>query len=178
MSSGFRKLIAFTLIIGVTAAGYQFMIRPANAHLTQSKARVQAKLAKLAEFEQATVAAEDLTKQLGQLEDAIRFFESRLPPSNEIHKVLEQVTLIAQKQGLHAKSIRTLEMKDNSGYVEQPLKMELQGNFRAFYCFLLELEKLQRITKVRELRLDKKTDAAGLIAADFIVSIFFQNQKN
>jgi len=90
--------------------------------------------------------------------------------------VLEQVTVIAQKQGLKPKTIKTLKKKDNSGYIEQPLKMELVGNFNSFYSFLLELEKLPRIMKIRELELDKQTKNEGQIAADFIVSIFFQNK--
>ena len=92
--------------------------------------------------------------------------------------MLEQVTLIAQKQGLKPKTIRTLTTKDNSGYVEQPLKMELDGNFSSFYSFLLELEKLPRIMKLRELELKKKKSYEGEISANFIVSIFFQNETS
>ncbi len=176
MSSSFRQTIFFILIIGLTVGGYQFMIRPANAQLAQSKAQVQAKLSKLTEYERAAAAAEDLARQLEQLEEAIEFFESKLPPTSEVHKVLEQVTVIAQKQGLKPKTIRTLPKKDNNGYVDQPMMMELEGNFKSFYSFLLELEKLPRITKIRELTLDKKANDAGRISANFIVSIFFQGQ--
>jgi len=112
------------------------------------------------------------------LQEAIRFFESKLPPTSEIHKVLEQVTVIAQKQGLKPKTIRTLQKKDNSGYIEQPLQMELEGDFNSFYSFLLELEKLPRITKIRELELNKQKESEGQITADFIVSIFFQNKTS
>lgn len=176
MASGFRKAVFFVLLLSVAVVGYQYMIRPANKHLAEAKARVRTKLDKLAEFEETTAMAEDLTKQLEQLQEAITFFESKLPPTSEIHKVLEQVTVIAQKEGLKPQTIRTLKMKDNSGYVEQPLKMQLQGNFNSFYSFLLELEKLPRIMKIRELRLQKHTENEGWISADFIVSIFFQNK--
>jgi len=54
--------------------------------------------------------------------------------------------------------------------------MELVGNFNSFYSFLLEIEKLPRIMKIRELELNKKTKDEGQIAAKFIVSIFFQNK--
>lgn len=175
MTSSFRKAVFFVLLLGVAVVGYQYMIKPANRHLAEAKARVQAKLDKLAEFEKATAAAEDLTKQLEQLQEAVEFFESKLPPTSEIHKVLEQVTVIAQKEGLKPKTIRTLQKKDNSGYVEQPLKMQLEGNFNSFYSFLLELEKLPRIMKIRELGLKKQAENEGQISADFIISIFFQN---
>jgi type IV pilus assembly protein PilO len=178
MTSGLRKAIFFVLLIAVAAAGYRYMIKPANLHLAEAKQRVEGKRAKLAEFEQATAKAEDLNKQLEQLQEAVRFFESKLPPTSEVHKVLEQVTVIAQKQGLKPKTIRTLAQKDNNGYVEQPMNMRLVGDFTSFYSFLLELEKLPRIMKLRELKLDKQSQNQdeGQIAAEFILSIFFQNK--
>jgi type IV pilus assembly protein PilO len=176
MTSGFRKIVFSALLFGVTIVGYQYMIKPANRHLADTKGRLETKLVQLGKFGKAATAAEDLTKQLEQLEEAIKFFESKLPPTSQIHKVLEQVTVIAQKQGLKPKTIRTLKKKDNSGYIEQPLKMELEGNFSSFYSFLLELEKLPRIMKIRELKLDKNKSVEGQIAADFIISIFFQNK--
>lgn len=175
MTSGFRKAVFFVLLLGVGAVGYQYMVKPANQHLAEAKQRVDGKRAKLAEFEEATVKAEDLNKQLEQLQEAIRFFESKLPPTSEIYKVLEQVTLVAQKKGLTPKTIRTLQRKDNSGYIEQPLEMKWVGSFNAFYSFLLEIEKLPRIMKLRQLELEKEGTDEGSVAAEFILSIFFQN---
>ena len=131
--------------------------------------------AKLNELERATVAAEDLSEQLKKIEEAIAVFESKLPPSSEIHTVLENVTLIAQRHGLTPKTIRTLKDEKNRGYIEQPLELELDGNFNAYYAFLLELEKLDRITKIRELSLKKKSKQEGQTEARFIMSIFFQD---
>ena len=188
MKSGIRKIVFFVLLLSLAYVAYQYMIKPANRNLAEAKGRVQTKLAKLAEFETATTAAVGLSKQLEQLQEAIEFFESKLPPKSEIHKVLEQVTVIAQKHGLKPKTIRTLKRKSNASaagvindvegprYIEQPLRMELIGNFDSFYSFLLELEKLPRIMKIRELDLDKQKEKEGQVAADFIVSIFFQNE--
>lgn len=175
MTGNIRKVVFLVLLVSVAVVGYVYMIKPANAHLAEAKSRVDAKLAQLAKFEEATAAAEGLSKQLEQLQEAMGFFESKLPPTSQIHEVLEQVTVIAQKEGLKPKTIRTLSKKDNSGYIEQPLKMELEGNFSSFYSFLLELEKLPRIMKIRELDLQKHKTADGQIAANFTISIFFQN---
>jgi type IV pilus assembly protein PilO len=177
MTGNLRKVVFFILLVGVAVVGYQYMIKPANARLTESKSRVDAKLTQLAKFQDASTAADDLSKQLEQLKEAMEFFESKLPPKSQIHEVLEQVTVIAQKQGLKPKTIRTLAKKNNSGYIEQPLKMTLEGNFGSFYSFLLELEKLPRIMKIRELDLKRQREDDGEITADFIVSIFFQNMS-
>lgn len=176
MTGDLRKAVFFALVLGLAVVGYECMIKPANKNLADAKARVDTKLSKLAEYEKATAAAEDITKQLEQLEEAITFFENRLPPKSKIHEVLEQVTIIAQKEGLKPKTIRTLARKDSGDYIEQPLKMELEGDFKAFYSFLLETEKLPRIMKIRELNISKKVKDEGLIAADFVISIFFLNE--
>ena len=175
MTSGLRKAVFFILLLAVAAAGYQYMIKPANQDLAEAKQKVEGKRVKLIEFEEATAKADDLSKQLAQLEEAIRFFESKLPPTSEIYRVLEQVTVVAQKQGLKPKTIRTLVPKDSNGYVEQPLEMKWVGNFNSFYSFLLEIEKLPRIMKLRQLDLKKENAGDGEVEAEFILSIFFQN---
>ncbi len=174
MSSGLRKFLFFLIVVGVTCLAYRYMIKPANKALSDQKSRLESKAAKLAELKQAVAAAKDLNEQLRMLQEAVEFFESKIPPTSQIHRVLEQVTVIAQKQGLEPKTIRTLAKKNNSGYIEQPLQMQLVGNFNSFYSFLLELERLPRIMKIRKLELKKQKVGEGQIVADFIVSIFFQ----
>lgn len=176
MKSGLRKIVFFVLLVGLSYLAYQYWIKPVNINLVKQKAELHTKLAKLQEAEKNIPAPENLSKQLEQLQEAVEFFESKLPPKSEIDKVLHDVTVIVQKQGLRSKRILRLKKKDNSGYIEQPLRMELVGNFNAFYSFLLELEKLPRIMKIRELELDKQKQSQGQIAANFIVSIFFQNE--
>lgn len=174
MNSSIRHLIFFVLIIGMAYVSWAYMIKPANEYLTEQRTQMEVKRAKLNELENASVAAEDLSEQLDKIEEAIEIFESKLPPSSEIHTVLENVTLIAQRHGLTPKTIRTLKSEANRGYIEQPLEMELDGNFNSYYAFLLELEKLDRITKIRELTLKKKSNQEGQTEAKFIMSIFFQ----
>jgi type IV pilus assembly protein PilO len=174
MTSSIRYFIFFVLIAGMAYVSWAYMIKPANEHLVQERAKMEIMRGKLNELEKATAAAEDLAVQLKKIEEAIAAFESKLPPSSEIHTVLEDVTRIAQRHGLTPKSIRTQKNKENRGYIEQPLEMELDGNFNSYYAFLLELEKLDRITKLRELKL-KKTEREGQTEARFVMSIFFQS---
>jgi Pilus assembly protein, PilO. len=70
---------------------------------------VEQKQAKLLELDRARSTASDLHAQLKRVEEAIQVFESKLPPKSEIHTVLENVTLIAQKNGLTPKTISALK---------------------------------------------------------------------
>lgn len=177
MTNNIRKAVFFILLVGLAYVAYQKMIKPANIDLNEKRAKVESQLAKLAEFEKMAAATENVNKQLAEVQQAIDFFESKLPPTSEIDKVLRDVTVIAQKQGLKSKIFQTLTKKENSGRVEQPLKMELVGNFNSFYSFLLELEKLPRIMKIRELTLKKQAKDEGQVTAGFIISIFFQKES-
>ena len=177
MNSGLRHLIFFVLIIAMVYVSYAYMIKPANEHLVRQRVQMESSRAKLTELAKAKTASEDLTVHLEQMEKVIHEFESKLPPSSEIYTVLENVTLIAQRHGLVPKMIRTLKTASNQGYIEQPLEMELHGDFNSYYAFLLELERMDRITKIRQLELKKKSKFEGQTEAKFIMSIFFQNVK-
>jgi type IV pilus assembly protein PilO len=175
MAGSFRKVIFFVSLAAVAYITYAFMLKPSNRHFSEQKLQLKSKRQKLEELQRATAVARDLGRQLDQLEEAISFFESRLPPHSQIHKVLQQVTVIAQRQGLSTRSIQTLKTKDCNGYVEQPLRMELHGDFNNYYSFLLELERLPRIMKVKQLELSKDRVNEGQATAKFVVSIFFQD---
>jgi hypothetical protein len=116
MTSGLRQAIFFFLLVGVAAAGYQYMIKPANQHLAEAKRRVEGKRAKLADFEEATAQAEDFNKQVEQLQEAVRFFESKLPPTSEV-RVLDRSQSLPEAGPPRPSDPAT---KDNNGYVEQP----------------------------------------------------------
>ena len=53
--------------------------------------------------------------------------------------------------------------------------MTLSGDFHGFYAFLLQLEKLSRITRVSQLKLDKITTKEGEMQAQMTMSIFFES---
>ena len=173
MNSGFRKFIFFVALVALAWFAYVYMIKPANAAINQQRSQINTKLAKLNELEKLSGAADDAGKQLSRLAEALQFFQDKLPPESEIHKVLESITLIAQKQGLDCGTITALKSKDCNGYIEQPLKMELSGNFYAFYNFLIEVEKLQRIIRVRELDLEKDVKKPAQLGANMVISVFF-----
>jgi len=172
-----RKAVFFVVLMGIAYVSWAYMIKPVNANLDKQKSQLEAQMLKLSELEKATLAMRDLDNQMTELKNAVEFFNSKLPPTSQVHKVLEQVTVIAQKEGLKTKVVRTMPQKNWNNYVEQPLKMELHGNFNSFYSFLLELEQMARITRIRDMQLKKDPQNEGVAIAEFTVSIFFQDNK-
>ena len=175
MNSTIRRVVFFIALVGLAYISHAKMIKPANIEMANQRAKLLEKKAKLEKLNSAPEAAEDLQEQLDRLSKAVAFFETKLPDASQIDGVLQNVTVIARKNNLTSKVIRTMKTKQNNGYIELPLKMELSGDFNSYYSFLLELEQLDRITKIRELSLKKDVKEQGEVDASFIVSIFFQD---
>ena len=85
------------------------------------------------------------------------------------------MTQIADQHGLETKLFETLKSKPFATYSEQPIKMEVYGGFDAFYQFLLDVENMPRITKIRQMKLKKAQQDGSLVEATFTMSIFFDN---
>ena len=177
MNSNVRKIIFFVLILAMTYSSYVFMIKPANKGLVLQKQKLGQKISKLRELETAPTVLQDINAQLARLEGSINILESKLPTRKDIHTVLEDITVIAQDNGLVANSIRTLKQKSNNGYIEQPIHMDVAGEFKSYYSFLLSLEKLERITKISKMEISSERDAEGIATVSFVLSIFFQRDS-
>jgi Tfp pilus assembly protein PilO len=61
--------------------------------------------------------------------------------------------------------------------MEQPLEMEVSGDFEGFFRFIAEVEKLPRITRIHDLKITSQTGKDVEILAEFTLSIYFQDDK-
>ena len=88
--------------------------------------------------------------------------------------VLQEIAKRADKNALSTKAIKTKNFDRAAGYAEQPIEINLAGDFRSFYNFLLELEKLDRITQLKTMKLDKMLERDGAMQAQMTLSVFFE----
>jgi len=122
----------------------------------------------------ATAGIDDLRPKITELEHAIHFFEGKLPEEREIDNILKEVWQMAQTNSLETRSVKTLKVEKEAGYSELPIEMTLIGDFPGFYSFLLQLEKLPRITRITQMKLEKINERDGAMKATMTLSIFFE----
>jgi len=176
MKLGLRELLFLVLLLAVPAGAYFWVFKPANQQIEKQRQDIEAKVQKLASLRKALGGIEDLGSEVSKLQDAVTFFEAKLPKHHEIHRVLEQVTKIVEKRQLETKLFRTLKPEPFAAYSEQPIEMTVTGDFDAYYQFLLELEKMPRITKVKGMKLEKVLEKEGTTKAEMELSIYFDNK--
>jgi type IV pilus assembly protein PilO len=175
MKFGIRELLFVILLLAIPIGAYFWIFKPANQHIEHQKSEIQAKSQKLTNLRKAMAGIDDLNAEVQKLEEAVTFFESKLPPRHEIHKVLARVTEIAESHKLETKLFQTKKTLPCADYSEQPIQMDVYGDFDAYYQFMLDVEKMPRITRVKTMKIEKDGKTEGMTEASFTLSIYFDN---
>lgn len=92
-------------------------------------------------------------------------------------QILKEVWEMAEKNRLTTKTIRTMKSQKGAAYSEQPIELNIAGDFKGFYDFLLQLERLPRLTRVSQLSLEKMLNTEGQMEAKMTMSIFFEPEN-
>ena len=174
MKFGLREIVFLSLMLALLGGSWWFGFRKVEARREVLLAETAQKQRELTELRQATADVDDLGRRIDDLQAAIEFFESKLPREKEVEKVLRDVWSAAENHGLEIKRFETLPPTRSSHYSEQPIRLELGGDFEGFYAYLLELEALKRITRVTKMNLKKVQDRSGAMEAEMVLSIFFE----
>ncbi|MEX0886861.1 MAG: type 4a pilus biogenesis protein PilO [Phycisphaeraceae bacterium] len=174
MHLGIRELIFFALLLAFPLGAYFSVFRPHNERIAEAREEIRYKEQRLAELEAATENITSLGAEIDRLAEAIELFEQKLPAQREVEVILRQVWELAAQHGLTPESVRTDQIVPAAEHAELPIKMVILGDFDGFYSFLLDLEKLPRITRLpqMELRADRER-SDGVMRADIVLSIFF-----
>jgi type IV pilus assembly protein PilO len=177
MKLGFREIIFVSVMIAVLAGAYLFVFKKTSEKRAALLADIESKQKVLNNLSQATAGIEDLNRKTQELEKAITFFQSKLPQEREVDQILQDVWQMAGANSLESKTVKMQKTEKTANYSEQPIQMSLSGNFNGFYSFLLQLEKLPRITRVSQMKLEKISDREGEMQAQLTLSIFFDGGR-
>ena len=175
MRFGPRELLFILVLMAMPVASWWFVFKPKNEQITAAEREMVAKQQKLQQLQLATRHIDDLGREIDKLSEAIELFEAKLPAEKEVEVILKEVWQVAAKHQLKPRSVRADKPIKAARYSELPLKMVIMGDFDGFYAFLLDLEKLSRITRIPDMKLEKvKKGEDGQMEATFTLSIFFE----
>jgi type IV pilus assembly protein PilO len=181
MKPGPREIAFAMLLLAMPLGAWHFLFRPQNQRDAELRQQIAQKQDRLRAVNRATAAIGDLQKEIASLSGAIDIFQSKLPSDKEIDQVLQELWKIAETNQLTTKSVRTLprspeNLLAGSGgqHAEQPISMQLEGDFHGFYGFLQALENRPRIMRVRNMTLTRGPKVEGSVTASIVMSIFFE----
>jgi Tfp pilus assembly protein PilO len=161
-------------MIALLISTWVFVFRKASTRRQQKLAEIEAWDGQLNNLRRASSGIDDMGRKITELQKAIDFFASKLPAAKEMDKVLTEVSQMADANSLQSKTVKSLKTERGRSYSEQSIQMNLTGDFNGFYSFLLQLEKLPRITRLTNMKLEKINDRDGEMSAQLTMSIFFE----
>jgi Tfp pilus assembly protein PilO len=183
MKLSLREAVLFVLLVSIPVGAWWFVFRPRNARNAEMLKQIETKQKRLRALNRVTGTIGNLQKEIAARKQAIDYFQAKLPNEKEIDKVLQEVWRLAEANSLMTKSIRTLSRsgssgnRDAAGPREQPVAVQLEGDFIGFYTFLQTLENQPRIMRIADMNITKlDKDGEGRIKASFEMTVFFEQE--
>ncbi len=187
MKIGTREILFLLLLLAIPVGSWWLVFHPRSQKIAQAYDEIRTKREKLTALSKAATSISDLKSEIDRCNQDIAFFQSKLPQQKEMDQVLNDVWKLAQSSNLNVTGVRTINrtgnqsLTDPSGpYAEQPVRLQLEGDFNnGLYSFLLELEKLPRITRIEKMDILAKKDepgqpGEGKVKAEIEMCVFFE----
>ena len=182
MRFGPREVVFFLVLLVVPVASYFYVFQPRNAEIKQAQIEVESKQAKLDKLREVSEKIDDIGLAIDRGRAAIQLVETKLPSARDVEVILEDVWELAAASRLNVRSVKSERPVPAAGYMEQPLRIVMEGQFEGFYEFLLALESLPRITRIHEMKLERQAagrrgdqgESNGVMKAEFVLSIYFE----
>jgi type IV pilus assembly protein PilO len=93
--------------------------------------------------------------------------------------VLRQVSNLAARAGLKVPQFKKSDKTAPAGLAyEQPLDIEITGDFDGFYKFLLDLEQLPRITRIPDFSVVRSDKVDGEMKTKLVLSVYYEGEQS
>ncbi len=168
-------MLFFMLLLVMPVAAWWYMFKPLEQHKRDVQAHTAEQRQKLADLRNMTAESPNIADDIVKLKSAIAYLEGKLPVEKEMDKVLKEVWQLQQKSGLNTKSVHMLKVIQGGNYNELPIRIVIQGPMKnGFYKFLSDVERLPRLTKVKEMKIDADDKIPGQVTVDMVLTIYFE----
>ncbi len=175
MRFGLRELVMFLAVVLLPVGAYFVAFRPQNIQIEKDREELAHRRELLAKLRAETARNDDLERANAEIAGQIEKIESRLPTSKGVDQIVRQVSSLAVEAGLEPPSLKSLKPVAAARYREQPLELQTNGTFEGYYTFLQSLERMPRITRIVDLKMEDSAD--GGIDFDFTLSIYFREDE-
>jgi type IV pilus assembly protein PilO len=177
MTSFARQVLFFLVILAMPVASFFLVFKPQNNEIEKAKKEIEQKQAMLEKLREATRQTADLQRANEEVQKNIQAIRANLPSTKEMDNVLRQVSGLAGRADLRIPTFKKQSQQMQAGLaMEQPIDVEFVGDFDGFYQFLLDLEQLQRITRITDLKLVRSQKVDGEMKATMTLSIYYEKE--
>jgi len=187
-------LLAF-LLTAVLVMAWWFVLKPNSERNASMMLEIADKREKLKELNLAQGMVGDLQREILSYEAAIEYFQTKLPGEKDWETVVEEIWVAARTNALAPKTLKAQKAPkapkvtqpkgkgaappEREFASEQPIVLELEGEYLGFYQFVQAVENQPRIMKITQMELARVDEKkwSGPIRAKLTMSIYFDGNK-
>jgi Tfp pilus assembly protein PilO len=183
MQFGWRTFVFVVLLLAMLVFSYPLLFKPLREQREQALRQIAEKQQKLRDLENLRQNTAITRKEVAQWQDAIKTLEHRLPAATEMDKVLNDFWEKANANKLTVKSVRNGKAVEGPNYDAQPIRVLIEGPFNGgpsrpgFYNFLSQIEAMQRLTKISEMRIETDPKRNGYMIADVALTVYYEGTE-
>jgi Tfp pilus assembly protein PilO len=131
--------------------------------LCEARERLARQRVELAAARREVTARVDTKQAVRAAARALRHATMRLPDRRELAALLAEVARSARDARLDLVSLRPKAERTATDHVEVPVELQVRGSYTRTLGFLRRLEKLSRLVRVGDLKLERQEGAGGRI---------------
>ncbi|HEX3598547.1 MAG TPA: type 4a pilus biogenesis protein PilO [Lacipirellulaceae bacterium] len=149
--------VLITVVCASTA--YSFLHAPALNRIAETSAQIDELLQSV---KNATVIREQhriVSAKLQEVTTRIANVQRRVPQNADAGEFLDQLSHVAKDEQLAIKEFHPEKQEAKNGYAEMQVTLKGEGSFKGICAFMDRLNKLARLSKVKDLLL--MTDDSG-----------------
>ncbi len=166
------------IVFSVVAIGASFLLLsyyPLSKTLKKSKEQKMQYDSFREQIYHDALGMSDLAKKITNLKAKIGRYNSKIPPNRDFAKFWDELTKVMNRCELTDRLIQPLGEVNGDTINSIPLNIKCSGKFNQLYEFLLETEKMDRIVRFEEIRIDNK-DGSGHLTLYAKAVIYYQNK--
>jgi Tfp pilus assembly protein PilO len=159
----FGRLLHYSgvlITVVCVSTGYSLLHAPAVQGITETSNRIHELMLSV---ENAPVIRDQhriVSAKLEEVTTRIANVQARVPREAASGEFLNQVTQLADAGGLAIKDFQPEKPETKNGYAEMQVTLKSEGSFGSICTFVDRLNKLSRLSKIKDLTLSSETDDA------------------
>jgi Tfp pilus assembly protein PilO len=145
------------MIVGFYALAY----RPNKEKLDALDMQIGSKRRDLSSNRARVQILPDVLVAVNDMRNRLERFDKKLPKAPELHAFINSITEVSSEAGLRNKwTVEPGVPLRSDLYAAWPIALKFEGDFRSVFNFLRRAEEMQRLTRVKGLKV-RQLDGAG-----------------
>jgi type IV pilus assembly protein PilO len=151
-----------------------FVYRPNSSQLNNLQQQIADNRRDLSSKRTRVQILPDVMLAVNEMRNRLERFDKKLPKAPELGPFINDITEVSHQTALRKWTVEPGVPARTDLYAEWPISLKFEGDFNGVFSFLRQAEQMQRLTRVKGLKL-KSADSgkSGQVQVELSMNIYF-----